>query len=287
MRLMTYGDQGRSGLAVQTKEGWRGRLSTDPDFPGDLMSLLKKGGDALVQACDVLGSGVSVDPDTVERRPPLPNPGKIICIGLNYRDHTAEVAFVQPDHPTVFTRFANSLVADGAPLVRPHGSDQFDFEGEVALIIGRAGRRIPYAQALDHIAGWSLFNDASVRDWQFRTTQWTLGKTVDATGGFGPWFVTADEIAPGAAGIVLETRLNGDVVQRASTDDMVFDMATLIASVSEALTLEPGDVIVTGTPAGVGMARTPPLWMKPGDLVEVAAEGLGVLRNTVAQEGDD
>ncbi len=286
MRFMNYRLDGQAGLAIGTGEGWRGRLESDSAFLGDLLSLLRKGEAALSPAGTVLAAGAIVDPDAVECRSALHNPGKIVCIGLNYRDHTEEVAHAQPDHPTVFTRFATSLVGDGQPRVRPHGSDQFDYEGEIAFVIGRGGRRISRDRALDHIAGWSLFNDASVRDWQFRTSQWTLGKTVDATGAFGPWFVTADEIATGVAGLMLETRLNGQIVQRASTDDMVFDVATLIESLSEAMTLEPGDAIVTGTRAGLGMARKPPLWMRAGDTVEVSAAGLGVLRNTLAQADD-
>lgn len=182
-------------------------------------------------------------------------------MGLNYVDHAAEGHFEIPNAPTIFGRFASSLIGDGAPIVRPRVSDQLDFEGELVAVIGRGGRDIDRADALDHVAGYSIFNDASIRDWQFQTPQWTLGKDFDDTGAFGPGFVPAFALPRGARGLRLQTRLNGVVVQDASIDDMIFPVEGLVVLLSQAMTLEAGDVIVTGTPAGVGFARTPPLWM--------------------------
>nr|WP_272490881.1 fumarylacetoacetate hydrolase family protein [Mesobacterium pallidum] len=208
----------------------------------------------------------------------------MLCIGLNYADHSAEGGFAVPDYPTVFARFNTSLVGHGQPLIKPRTSDQFDYEGEVVAVIGKPGRHIPKETALDHVIGYSLFNDASVRDFQMRTPQWTVGKNFDGTGAFGPWLVTADALPNGCAGLKLETRLNGQTVQSASTDDMVFDIATLVSTLSEAMTLEAGDVIISGTPAGVGIARKPQLFMKPGDICDVEVNGLGILSNPVAEE---
>ncbi len=216
--------------------------------------------------------------------PPLARPTKIICAGLNYADHTKESKYEQPDYPTLFLRVHTSLLAHNAPIVRPKASDSLDFEGEVAVILGKGGRFISKENALDCVAGYAVFNDGSVREYQFKSPQWTVGKNFDSTGGFGPDFVTADEVPPGAKGLQLETRLNGQVVQSANTNDMIFDVATLISVTSEAITLEAGDVIVSGTPAGIGWARTPKLLMKHGDVCEVTVEKLGTLRNPVVDE---
>lgn len=232
----------------------------------------------------VRDEGVQVGRDEVTFLPPLGRPPKIICVGLNYVDHTAETGFVQPEYPTLFARFSSSLIGDQEPLVKPVVSDQFDFEGELAVVIGKGGRNISRLDALEHVFGYSLFNDASLRDFQFKSPQWTAGKNFDATGAFGPFLVTADELPAGCKGLILETRLNGEVVQRAPIDDMVFDVATLIEILSSFMTLEPGDLIVSGTPSGVGMARKPPLWMKPGDRVEVEVSQIGILRNAVLSE---
>ena len=217
--------------------------------------------------------------------PPLARPPKIICAGLNYADHARESNFELPDYPTLFLRVHTSLVGHQQPMVRPRISDSLDFEGEVAVILGKGGRFIAREQALECVAGYSVFNDGSVREYQFKSPQWTVGKNFDRTGGFGPDFVTADELPPGAKGLRLETRLNGQVVQSASTDDMIFDVATLISVVSEAISLEPGDVIVSGTPAGVGWAREPKLLMRGGDVCEVSVQGIGTLRNPIVDEG--
>ena len=189
-----------------------------------------------------------------------------------------------PDYPTLFARFPSSLIAHDKPIVRPRVSDKLDYEGELVAVIGKGGRYIPRAAALSHVCGYSIFNDGSIRDFQLRTPQWTVGKNFDNTGPFGPIFVSADELPPGAHGLKIETRLNGRVMQSATTADLIFDVATLVALISEAMTLEPGDLIITGTPAGVGAARKPPVFMKAGDICEVEIEGIGILRNPIADE---
>ena len=215
--------------------------------------------------------------------PVIPNPDKIVCVGLNYRTHLEETGKDASAHPVIFLRVANSQQAHGQPLVLPRESRKFDYEGELAVVIGRGGRRIAQADAWSHIAGYSCYNDASVRDWQVHTSQWAPGKNFPKTGAFGPWLVTADEIAPGER-LALVTRLNGDEVQRSSTDLLIFDIPRIVEYVSAFMPLEPGDVLVTGTPGGVGAKRNPPLWMEDGDVVEVEIEKVGLLRNPVAAE---
>jgi len=285
MRFVTFRSGRQDGLAVANSEGaFHGLLSADMGYPGPLHALIQHGSSALEAAMAVLKNGPLIDLEKVELLPPVPNPGKIICVGLNYVDHSLESGFTVPDYPTIFTRFASSLIGSGASIIRPVVSTQLDYEGEMVAVIGAAGRHIAENRALDHVAGYSIFNDASVRDYQRKSPQWTIGKNFDSTGAFGPYFVTADEIPPGGKGLRIQTRLNGGTVQDASTDDMVFSVAQLISILSEAITLSPGDIIVSGTPAGVGMARKPPLFMKHGDICEVEIEGLGILRNTVEDE---
>jgi acylpyruvate hydrolase len=276
---------GRAGLAVAIEAGgFKCRWSDDQEYPGDLLTLLREGGAALSRAASVLATGEPVQIDQVTLKPPVPRPEKIICVGLNFRDHISEGGFVEPKVPEVFGRFASSLIGHGEALLRPRESAQLDFEGELAVVIGRRGRRIPSPSALDHVVGYSVFNDGTIRDYQFRTPQWTIGKNFDGTGAFGPALVTSDELPHGPEGLRLTTRLNGDIVQEASLDDMIFGVAELVTLVSEAMTLQPGDVIVCGTPSGVGFARKPPLYMVPGDVCEVEIEKIGLLRNTVSQD---
>lgn len=213
---------------------------------------------------------------------PVLQPGKTVCVGLNYADHTRESGMEQPAHPTLFLRATTSLAAHGSVIQRPAGDDSLDYEGEMVVVIGRGGRRITKEAALGHVFGYAVGNDVSVREFQFRSPQWTLGKNVDGTGPWGPWIVTADELPPGGAGLQLQTHWNGELMQSANTRDMLFDVATLIASVSEAMTLEAGDLLFTGTPSGVGMGRAPTRYMRPGDAVRVQIEGIGVLDNTIA-----
>jgi acylpyruvate hydrolase len=285
MRFAAFRSDQREGLASAHSSGeFRGLLRGDENYPGSLDLLIRKGHTALLAAHAALEKGPAIDLDRVTLLPPLQSPGKIICIGLNYVDHSVESGFVVPDYPTVFTRFASSLVGAGASIIRPKASTQLDYEGEMVAVIGTGGRHIVEADALDHVIGYSIFNDGSIRDYQKKAPQWTIGKNFDGTGAFGPYFVSADELPPGGQGLRIQTRLNGSLVQDASTDDMVFSVARLIAILSEALTLSPGDIIVSGTPAGVGMARNPPLFMKHGDVCEVEIEGIGILRNTVEDE---
>jgi 2-keto-4-pentenoate hydratase/2-oxohepta-3-ene-1,7-dioic acid hydratase in catechol pathway len=221
--------------------------------------------------------------DAVTFDPVIPNPDKIICVGLNYHDHVKETGRTVTPKPVLFARFAGSQVGHGQPLLKPLESDEFDYEGELAVIIGTGGRRIPAERALEHVAGYACYNDGSVRDWQRHTSQFMPGKTFDATGGFGPWMVTSDEI-PDPSQLTLTTRLNGQVVQQTAIDLMITDVPTLIAYCSTILPLLPGDVIVSGTPGGVGARRTPPLWMRAGDVAEVEISGIGVLRNPITAE---
>ncbi len=213
--------------------------------------------------------------------PVLPRPGKIVCLGVNYHDHAKEGGNTVADYPALFLRCATSLLAHGAPLRVPAVSGKLDFEAELALVIGAPARLVTEADALHHVFGYACFNDATLRDYQRKTTQWTIGKNFDATGGFGPCLVSADELPPGCTGLHIESRLNGRVMQSASTSDMVFGVARTIALLSEAMTLETGDVVVMGTPAGVGYARTPPVWMQAGDTIEIEIEGVGLLSNPV------
>jgi 2-keto-4-pentenoate hydratase/2-oxohepta-3-ene-1,7-dioic acid hydratase in catechol pathway len=216
--------------------------------------------------------------------PPVIAPIKAIAVGLNFVDHAAESSFEPPKYPVLFHRYPSSWVGHGVPLVRPHVSTQFDYEGELVVVIGKAGRYIDKQRALEHVAGYSIFNDGSIRDYQTKSAQWMMGKNFDRSGSFGPEFVTADELPAGAAGLRLQTRLNGEVLQDANTHDMIFDVATLVAVCSEPFALEPGDIIIAGTPSGVGAARKPPIFMKAGDVCEVEIEGVGLLSNPVVDE---
>ncbi len=217
-------------------------------------------------------------------RQPLARPGKVVCLGLNYRDHAAEGGNVAPEYPAFFLRGSTSLLDPGAPLQRPRCSDKLDFEAELAVVVGRRARHRTLEDALECVGGYTVFNDGSVRDYQRKSTQWTIGKNFDATGPLGPWVVTPDELPPGASGLRIQSRLNGQVMQDANTSLMITSVAQAIVHLSEAMTLEPGDVIAMGTPAGVGYARKPPVFMRDGDTIEIEIEGIGVLRNPVRDE---
>jgi 2-keto-4-pentenoate hydratase/2-oxohepta-3-ene-1,7-dioic acid hydratase in catechol pathway len=228
-------------------------------------------------------SGMAVQPNAARALPVLPNPGKLICVGLNYKSHVAETKRADSEYPSLFLRFNDSLAADGDVVLRPSFSERFDWEGELAFVIGKGGRHIPKAQAFEHIAGYACFNDISVRDWQRHTHQFTPGKNFPGTAPFGPYLVTRDEV-PDVTKLTLETRLNGKVMQHASIDDLIFDIPVLVEYISRFTPLSPGDVIATGTPGGVGDRREPPLYMKEGDVVEVEITGLGVLRNRIGTD---
>lgn len=221
--------------------------------------------------------------DAITLLPVIPNPARIICVGLNYGAHVAETGRPDSERPTIFLRLASSQVAHGAPMLRPRESERFDYEGELAVIIGKAGRRIAQANALDHVAGYSCYNDGSVRDWQKHTSQWAPGKNFPSTGAFGPWMIPAADL-PSRETCALVTRLNGQEVQRATLSQMIFSIEELIAYISIFTRLEPGDVIVSGTPGGVGDRRDPPIYMRDGDQITVEIDGIGMLSNPVADE---
>jgi len=283
MKFIAFSHNGISGVGVLNDGYVSGRLNYDPQFPGEIDALVRDGETAWRERA-ALSSAPTFALGAIEFRPPLTTPNKIICVGLNYRDHTNESGYKQPDYPTLFARFTTSFVGHLSPIIRPRVSEALDFEGELVAVIGRAGRHIAPADALSHVFAYSIGNDGSVRDYQHRTPQWTVGKNFDGSGSLGPVFVTADELPPGARGLRIETRLNGEVVQASSTDRMIFDVPTLVSIISEAMTLLPGDLIVTGTPAGVGHSRDPKLYMKAGDVVEVEIEGIGTLRNPIVDE---
>lgn len=271
---------GSSGAAI-------GLLDNDRLYdlgPGSIDEWLASGTD-LGAAIASRSRGAELDAAEVRFLPVVQRPPKIVCIGLNYIDHAAESPYKNvPDYPAMFPRFSATLTGHGQPIVRPRVSSELDFEGELAVIIGKGGRHVTRENALDHVAGYSIFNDASLRDYQFKSPQWTAGKNFAQTGPLGPYLVTPDELPAGADGLDLQTLLNGEVVQHGNTRDMIFKVADLIFHISEILPLEPGDVIAAGTPAGVGFARTPPLFMKHGDVCEVRVEGIGSLVNTIADE---
>nr|WP_087574603.1 fumarylacetoacetate hydrolase family protein [Sphingomonas sp. CDS-1] len=284
MKFISYRSVNGLGTALDLGGTYKGLDESQPCFPGTIDDLLARGGTALADAAGILrrhGTGISLM--DVELLPPV-NPSKIICIGLNYADHARESGLPIPEKPTVFARFPSSIVGPEAPIMLPKVSGDLDYEGELAVIIGKAGRYICPAEALDHVAGYSCFNDGSIRDYQFHGSQWTVGKNFDRSGSLGPALVTADSLPAGAAGLAIRTRLNGQTVQSSSIGELIFGVAKLISLLSEAFTLLPGDVIATGTPSGVGFARTPQLWMKAGDICEVEIEAIGTLRNPVRAE---
>ncbi|MCB1492259.1 MAG: fumarylacetoacetate hydrolase family protein [Rhodobiaceae bacterium] len=217
---------------------------------------------------------------------PLPNPGKVVCLGLNYANHAKEGGHAVPDYPALFLRTATSLIGPGEPMIVPTCSDRLDYEAELVIVIGKTCRHVREEDALDVIFGYTAFNDGSVRDYQRRTAQWTAGKNFDGTGALGPWIVTADELPPGASGLGIQSRLNGQVMQSSNTENMLFSVPRTIAILTEVMTLEPGDLIATGTPEGVGHARTPPVWMRPGDEIVVEIEGVGMLSNPIQAEAE-
>ncbi len=283
MRIVNFEKEGKPGIAIDDGRGWRGCTQGESGFPGTLPELIARGAD-LLRTAGALGAMKTIDLSTVRLLPPIPRPPKILCVGLNYDDHLEESGLSRPVYPEIFARFAASLIAHGEPIRRPPESTALDYEAELAVIIGRPGRRIERARALEHVAGYSLFNDATLRDFQLRTPQWTIGKNFDATGAFGPWLVTPDAVPAGARGLRIQGRLNGQVMQESRTDRLIFSVPVLIELISVAMSLERGDLIITGTPGGVGAARKPPVFMKQGDVFEVEIEGIGLLRNPVINE---
>jgi 2-keto-4-pentenoate hydratase/2-oxohepta-3-ene-1,7-dioic acid hydratase in catechol pathway len=280
MRIVHFETRGDAGIGADEGSGWHGLTQRDSGFPGTLPELIAQGAD-LLRIARTLGQSPTIDLNTVRLLPPVPVPPKILCVGLNYDDHLEESGLKKPVYPEIFARFATSLIAHQEPIRRPRESTALDYEAELAVVIGKPGRRISPEQALDHVAGYSLFNDATIRDFQLLTPQWTMGKNFDGTGSFGPWLVTPDAVPPGARGLRIQGRLNGRVMQNTRTDRLIFSVQALIEMISVAMSLERGDVIITGTPGGVGAARKPPVFMKAGDIFEVEIEKLGVLTNPV------
>ena len=283
MRFIAFSNDGAAALGL--RQGDEVVDLTAEGLPATLDELLRAGPDGLAAAQRAAKRAARRLPLAgLAYRAPLQAPAKAIAVGLNYVDHAAETRLDAPAYPVLFQRFASSWVAHGEALVRPHVSQQFDYEGELVAVIGRSGRYIPKDRALEHVAGYSVFNDGSIRDYQFKSAQWMMGKNFDRSGSFGPEFVTADELPPGAAGLQVRTRLNGQLMQDGNTRDMIFDIATLVAACSEPFALQPGDLIISGTPAGVGMARKPPVYLKAGDVCEIEIEGVGLLSNPVVDE---
>ncbi len=280
MKLASYRTSKGAGYGVVTNDGivdLTRRLGKK--YP-DLRALLAGG--ALGQAEKIAKTAKKADLklSKIAFLPVIPNPGKIICVGLNYEEHRAETGRDKTENPALFIRVAESQAGHNQPIVMPPESTNLDYEGEIAVIIGKAGRRVSQEKSWQHVAGYACYNDGSIRDWQRHTLQWTAGKNFSRTGGFGPWMTTRSEIADGEE-LTLETRLNGQVMQHATTGQMIHRIPRLINYISTFTTLEPGDVIVTGTPGGVGARRNPPVWMKPGDKVEIEVSKVGVLVNTI------
>lgn len=284
MRVLSFRYEGRDTYGIVTAAGVidAGRRLSAP-FATLREVLVHDALDELRDLADQVQADYAFD--EIEFLPVIPVSDKVICVGINYRPHIEETGREPPEYPMLFVRFPSSQTGHGQPLLAPSVSEKYDFEGELAVIIGRGGRHIPEQGALRHVAGYACFNDGSVRDYQRHTTQFTPGKNFASSGSFGPWMTTAEEISDPRE-LMLETRLNGEVMQSACVGDLVFGIPKLISYISTFAALMPGDVIVTGTPGGVGYVRKPPVYMKPGDTIEVDISGIGVLRNRVADEVD-
>ena len=289
MRLFSYRNQqnerGIGVLCAKDSEQFVDLCATDSSIPNSLLSFIESDA-SLSKAKQALSNSNAVirNLSEIQFETLIDRPGKIVCMGLNYADHAKEGGNARPEYPSFFMRGPSSLAAHNAPLIRPVVSDKLDYEAELAFIVGKRARNLTRENALDCIAGYSVFNDGSIRNYQRKTTQWTIGKNFDQTGGFGPCLVTPDELPPGAHGLQIQSRLNGTVMQNANTKDFLWDVAETIVLITECMTLEPGDVVITGTPAGVGYARTPPVFMKPGDICEIEVEGIGILKNSIQDE---
>lgn len=289
MRLFSYQDknnQKRVGLLKAAgSEQFIDLAATDPTLPKSLLDIIATpGAMERAQQAGQNTSAVMGSLKDVRFIPLIDRPGKIICLGLNYADHAAEGGHARPEYPSFFMRGPSSLVGHLEPMIRPKASDKFDYEAELAFVVGKTARHLTAQNALECVAGYSVFNDGSLRDYQRKSTQWTIGKNFDATGGFGPWLVTPDELPPGADGLRIQSRLNGQIMQDANTKSFLWGVVETLVLITECMTLEPGDVVITGTPAGVGYARKPPVFMKHGDTLEVEIEGVGVLSNPIVDE---
>ena len=278
----------KNGTAVYTVQGDEAVNLTalDATVGSDLMALISD--PSLVESVAAKIDGAARVPlASITPALPVAEPGTIICLGLNYTDHIKEGGYDIPDYPALFMRGKNSIMPAGAPLVRPSCSDKLDYEAELMFIIGKGGRHISEAHALDHVFGYTVFNDGSVRDYQRKTHQWTPGKNFDSTGAIGPFVVTPDEVPKGAAGLKIESRVGAEILQSSNTANMIWSVAQTIATISEYTTLEPGDLIAMGTPPGVGHAKKPnPRWLVPGEVVDIEIEGIGICSNPIVDEKD-
>jgi 2-keto-4-pentenoate hydratase/2-oxohepta-3-ene-1,7-dioic acid hydratase in catechol pathway len=284
MKIISYTHDNATRYGVLSNQGvvdMRHCMDNAPASINDFLAQAHGHATLMARIAQRAASASALALDQVRLLPCVPRPSKIICLGVNYHDHAAEGGNKVADYPTIFFRGPSSLLAHNGTIPIPAISTSLDYEAELALVIGKTTRNVSEDQALDSVFAYACFNDATFRDYQRKTTQWTVGKNFDQTGGFGPHLVTADELPAGCVGLHIESRLNGQVMQSASTTDMVFHVAPTIAMMSACMTLEPGDVIVMGTPAGVGYARKPPVWMQPGDTIEIEIEGIGVLRNSI------
>ncbi len=286
MRFVAFKKDGKEKLGVKTDAGLVDLSAVDKSLPTDLKTLISMGKGAMNKAARAAKKAPprAIVSGRVSYLTPIQNPGKILCIGLNYKDHAAEANLKVPTYPVVFARFPNSIVAHNQAIVRPKVSKHFDYEAELVAVIGKKARNVKKSKALDYVAGYTVGNEGSIRDYQMKTSQWIMGKSVDQTGSMGPEFVTADELPKGAKGLNIQCRLNGKVLQDSNTREMIFDTQTLIYEIAKVMTLEPGDCIFTGTPAGVGFVRKPPVLMKGGDKCEIEIEGIGILSNPVKNE---
>ena len=289
MRLFGFkGPNGYEGVGALSKgnlDTFIDVCATDAMIPNSIQDIIQSQGHLdRVSAAIANPKAITSELNTITFKVPIERPGKIVCMGLNYADHAKEGGNARPEYPSFFMRGPSSMTAHLSPIVRPQVSNKLDYEAELAFVVGKKARHLTLDNALDCVAGYSIFNDGSIRDYQRKTTQWTIGKNFDQTGAFGPWLVTPDELPPGCAGLNIQSRLNGQVMQNANTKDFLWGVAETIVLISECMTLEPGDIVITGTPAGVGYARTPPVFMKPGDICEIEIESIGVLRNTIADE---
>jgi len=285
MRYTTFMHKGQPRLGVVTGNEVIDLNQAQPQISADLRTALRQGQDLQGAAQAAMASSAPRLPlASLQLAPVLPEPGKIVCLGLNYFEHAKEGGHAKPVYPSFFLRANSSLLAPGAKALRPRVSERLDYEAELAVVIGKTVKHATLDNALDAVFGYSVFNDISVRDYQKKTPQWTIGKNFDRTGPLGPVLVTTDELPPGASELRIQARLNGQVMQDANTRDMIWGVAETIQLLTECMTLEPGDLVIMGTPSGVGQARTPPVWMKHGDVIEIEIERIGVLRNTIEDE---
>ena len=288
MRLFSYkNSQGQHRVGVfkdATQKEYVDLSEIDHTYPQSIKEILEVPGLMSSISNKLTSASYHLLNDEVQFLPLIDRPGKIICLGLNYADHAKEGGHARPEYPSFFMRGPNSLTAHQAPIILPKVSDKLDYEAELAFVVGAQAKHMTHENALSCVAGYSLFNDGSLRDYQRKSNQWTIGKNFDQTGGFGPCLVTPDELPLAADGLRIQSRLNGQVMQDANTKDFLWGIVETIILITECLTLEPGDVVITGTPAGVGYARTPPVFMKAGDICEVEIQGIGILSNPIMSE---